>query len=97
MTTSLATPTADTFGTPPRTAEAYDRVRMLQLVEDALRDSPYCACGAMMTIDVDGATMWLECPTFMEPSVGRLAWLRGGIRTALHEKQVVARDLGMAA
>ena len=70
---------------------------MLQLVEDALRDATWCACGAQMTVEVEGGTLWLECPTFREPSSGRLAWLRDGIRMTLHQKQVVAREIDLAA
>ena len=67
--------------------ELYDRQQMLQLIEDAMRDEPYCDCGAPMTVEADGDSLWLECPTFTEPSTGRLAWLRSGIRVALHERR----------
>ena len=86
---------ATTLGAPVR--ELYDRQQMLQLIEDAMRDEPYCVCGAPMTIEADADSLWLECPTFTAPSTGRLAWLRSGIRVALHERQVIAREFGIAA
>ena len=77
--------------------EVYARQQMLQLIEDAMRDEPYCECGAPMTVDADGDTLWLECPTFTTPSSGRLAWLREGIRAALHQRSVIAREVGISA
>ncbi len=79
------------------TREVYDRQRILQLIEDALRNDPYCTCGSLMTVDAQDDILWLECPSFMQPSTGRLAWLRGGIRTALHEREVIAREVSLAA
>jgi hypothetical protein len=81
----------------PVTAESYDRLRILQLVEDAMRDEPYCVCGASMTVTAEGDSLVLECPSFAQPSDGRLAWLRGGIRTVLHERHLIARDISLAA
>lgn len=77
--------------------EVYDRQQMLELIEDAMRHEPYCDCGAPMTVDADGDTLWLECPTFTAPNTGRLAWLRGGIRVALHQRQLIAREVDVAA
>lgn len=93
-TTPEATPTD---GSRRPAADLYDRIRMLHLVEDALRDAPWCSCGSQLTVEVEDDTMWLECPSFMEPTSGRLGWLRDGIRGALHEKQVIARDIALAA
>ena len=78
-------------------AEDYDRIQVLQLIEDALRDTTWCPCGAAMTVEVEDGTLWLECPTFLEPTSGRLAWLRDGIRLTLHHKLVLARDMELAA
>ena len=77
--------------------DSYDRVHMLQMIEDAMRDARYCACGELMTVQADGDTLWLECPSFIQPSTGRLAWLRDGMREYLHQRDVIARDFGIAA
>jgi len=77
--------------------EVYARQQMLELIEDAMREVPFCECGAPMTVDADGDTLWLECPTFTEPNSGRLAWLRSGIRTALHQRSVLVRGVAIAA
>jgi hypothetical protein len=78
-------------------AEDYDRIQVLQLIEDALRDTTWCPCGAVMTVEVEDGTLWLECPRFLEPTSGRLAWLRDGIRLTLHHKLVLSRDMQLAA
>ena len=78
-------------------AEDYDRIQVLQLIEDALRDTTWCPCGAVMTVEVEDDTLWLECPRFLEPTSGRLAWLRDGLRLTLHHKLVLARDMRLAA
>ena len=77
--------------------ELYDRQQMLQLIEDAMRSEPHCVCGAPMTIEADDDTLWLACPTFTAASTGRLSWLRSGIRLALHQRQLIAREFGIAA
>jgi len=77
--------------------EPYARAQMLQLIEDAMRHEPYCDCGSAMTVEADGDTLLLECPTFTQPSTGRLAWLRSGIRVALHRRSVIAQGIGLAA
>lgn len=99
MTTQIATTPDSTRSVAldrPST-EVYDRIQIVHLVEDALRDASWCSCGAQLTVEADDGTLWLECPEFREPSSGRLAWLRDGIRTVLHQRQVVARDVGLAA
>jgi hypothetical protein len=50
-----------------------------------------------MTVTAQGDSLLLECPSFAQPSAGRLAWLRGGIRTVLHERHLIARDVMLAA
>ena len=79
--------------------EPYARQQMLQLIEDAMRDEPYCDCGSPMTVDGDarGDTLWLECSTLTEPMTGRLARLRDGIRVVFHRRSVIARHIGMLA
>jgi hypothetical protein len=87
----------DTSITDAAVREPHARQQMLRLIEDAMRDEPYCDCGAPMTIGADGDTLWLECHTFTEPSTGRLARLRSSIRVALHRRSVIARGIGVAA
>jgi|GEM_PF-3114612 len=77
--------------------DLFDRERMLQLIEDALRNDPSCTCGSLMMVDARDDTLWLACPSFMQPISGRLGWLRDGIRMALHEREVIAREVGLAA
>ncbi len=91
----MTTPMPDLI--TPATPEVYDRLRMLQLIDDALRRTPYCACGAIMTVDAEGDSLWLECPTFQEPRSGRLSWLRSGVRVALHQRQLLERNIAVAA
>ncbi len=91
MTAQPAQPT--THAAP----DAYDRQQLLELIEDATRDLTFCACGELMTVDAAADTLWLTCPALTEPSAGRLAWLRGGLRTVFHERQVIAREVGLAA
>ncbi len=83
--------------TPHAAPDVYDRAQLLELIEDAMREMSFCSCGEPMTVDAAADTLWLSCPTLMEPSAGRLAWLRGGLRTVLHERQVIAREVGLAA
>jgi hypothetical protein len=82
---------------PPTTPEVYDRLHMLQLIDDALRQTPFCACGQMMTVDGEGDSLYLECPTFQEAPSGRLSRLRSGVRLVLHQRQLLARDIAIAA
>ncbi len=81
----------------PSAPEVYDRLQMLQLIDDALRQTPFCVCGQLMTVDAEGASLYLECPTFQEPAAGRLSWLRSGVRLVLHQRQLLAHDVAIAA
>jgi hypothetical protein len=83
---------------PTTTVREFDvRRQVVELVEDATRHVSFCNCGETMTVEAEGDTLLLECPTFMAPSTGRLAWLWSGIRVALHERLVIAREVGIAA
>lgn len=80
----------------PRT-ERWDRLRMLQLIEDAERATRLCLCGAQMRVDVSDDTLWLECPTFGDQPDGHLAWLRSGLREVLHDRRALVTGIGRAA
>jgi len=74
----------------------YDRLAILQLIEDAERAEPYCACGApMVAADRDGA-LWLECSERHRPRHGRLA--RIAYRLGLHsDRELLAAPALLAA
>jgi hypothetical protein len=53
----------------------YDRVTILNLVDDAERQTPLCHCGApMIPVDRDGG-LWLECSARPRTRDGLLARL----------------------
>jgi hypothetical protein len=74
-----------------------DRMRIVELVEEATRRPRHCACGSSMTVGATGDTLWLECPTFKVPRSGLLAGVRSGIRSMLHERHIIARGFSLAA
>ena len=65
----------------------FDNDQMLELIERALDDQPYCAiCGAPTTIDDEDGRLWLVCSTATEPR-GLLA--RIGAVVLPHERRLV--------
>ena len=94
MTTHIE-PTTTT--TPAPEPEEWDRLRMLQVIEDAERETRMCACGELLTVSVSSDAVWLECPTFRVAHVGRLAWLRSGLREALHDRRTIITGWGRVA
>jgi hypothetical protein len=77
----------------------YDRLSILNLVEDAERELRFCACGAHMVVVARDGALWYECAGRQEPRVGFLArlasldWLTGHDRRLLLE----APDESLAA
>jgi hypothetical protein len=46
----------------------FDNARMLDLIERALDDDPFCpVCGAPTTIEDDRGRLWLVCSATMTP------------------------------
>jgi hypothetical protein len=74
----------------------YERIAILQLIEDAERTEPFCVCGApMVAADRDGA-LWLECSTRHTRRDGRFARL--AYRLGLHsEREILAAPALIAA
>jgi hypothetical protein len=53
----------------------FDNARMLDVIERALDDDPFCpVCGAPTTIEDDDGRLWLVCSAASAPSgiVGRI-------------------------
>ncbi|MBX3030522.1 MAG: hypothetical protein KF809_10200 [Chloroflexi bacterium] len=88
--TAPSTPTTPPAGPSP---VAWDRVRMLQLIEDAERETRRCMCGSLLQVVVHGDVLVLECSAYRTKVTGPFARLRGGIRTVLHDRRVVTRGL----
>lgn len=63
----------------------YDRLAILQLIEDAERGEPFCVCGAPMVGADRGGALWLECSGRHRPRNSRLARL--AFRLGLHSER----------
>jgi hypothetical protein len=76
----------------------YDRTSILHLVNDALRHSPYCACGAhMIAVDRDGG-LWLECATLRAREDEPVSRVRSLLDRLWHDRrEIVGREELMAA
>jgi len=73
----------------------YDRLAILQLIEDAERAEPFCVCGAPMVATDRGGALWLECSARHRPH-GRLA--RIAFRLGLHSaRELLAAPALLAA
>jgi hypothetical protein len=74
----------------------YDRLAILQLIEDAEHAEPFCECGAPMVAADRGGALWLECSERHRPRHGRLA--RIAYRLGLHsERELLAAPALLAA
>jgi hypothetical protein len=54
----------------------FDNARMLDFIERAIDDDPFCpVCGAPTTIEDDDGRLWLVCSAAMEPTTiaGRIS------------------------
>jgi hypothetical protein len=61
---------------------------ILVAIEDATRSPNFCNCGKHMAVVQTFDAMWLECPTFTQPS--RLpAKVSSVLRSVLHDRQFV--------
>ncbi len=67
----------------------YDRVTILDLIDEAEHESPSCACGArMIPVEREGA-LWLECAESQEPRKGRVSRLVSLDWLARHTRRVI--------
>lgn len=74
----------------------YDRLAILQLIDDAERTEPFCVCGAPMAAANRDGGLWLECSERRRPRHGRLA--RIAYRLGLHsERELIAASALPAA
>lgn len=65
----------------------FDNAHLLELIERALRDDPFChTCGSLTTIDDVDGLIWLVCSTANAPR-GLLARIGGAIMP--HERHLV--------
>lgn len=61
---------------------------VLVAIEDATRTPNFCNCGKYLAVVQSDDAMWLECPTFTQPS--RLpAVIAAFVRSTLHDRQFV--------
>jgi hypothetical protein len=57
-------------------------------IDDATRTPRFCNCGRYLAVVEADDAMWLECPTYAQPS--RLpAVVASFVRTTLHDRQFV--------
>jgi hypothetical protein len=57
-------------------------------IDDATRSPNFCNCGKYLAVVETVDAMWLECPTFSQPT--RLpAALASGLRSILHDRRFV--------
>jgi hypothetical protein len=67
----------------------YDRTALVDLVEDAERRTPFCACGApMIAVESDGA-LWLECSERRRTREGFLARVISFDWLVLHRRHLL--------
>jgi len=67
-----------------------NELRLVDAVERAHGDRPYCVCGReTITIYRDGA-MWLECAIVREPVDGRIHRLWNAVSAPGHVHQLIA-------
>jgi len=67
----------------------YDRTTILNLVHDAQRHDPSCACGAhMIPVDHDGG-LWLECSTLRARGDEPVSLVRSLVDRLRHERRVI--------
>ena len=68
-----------------------NELRLVDRIERAYRDRPFCECGRQtMTIYRDGS-MWLECQVVQEPRVNRLERLWNAVGAPGHVHQEIAQ------
>ena len=67
---------------------AYENTAALVAIDAALQTPSWCACDKVLDLAAHDGALWLECPTFSQPT--RLpAAVSRFVRTALHERSFV--------
>jgi hypothetical protein len=85
-------------GRPGKTPSAMvDERRVLERIEQAQHDTPFCECGlpTLLVARTDG--LWIECASLSRPTPGRLGALLSRLTAALHTRQLVVEVAALAA
>jgi hypothetical protein len=67
----------------------YDRTAIIDLVEDAERHAPHCACGAPLVAREEDGALWLACSARRPERQGVLARLRALDFLAWHDRRLL--------
>ena len=74
-----------------------DQTQIVDLIERASTDEPFCACGRhTVTVWRDGI-VWLECATFQETGRGRVARLLATATAPIHVRRAIVEAPAPAA
>jgi hypothetical protein len=67
-----------------------NELRLVDLVERAYADRPYCECGRQTVTTYRGGAMWLECAIVREPIQNRLHRMWNVVTEPGHVHSVIA-------
>jgi hypothetical protein len=66
-----------------------DNTRIVALIEQAERQTPFCDCGEPMAAMVRDGQIWLRCTAHRNPSGGTLRQLLATLASAGHTRKLV--------
>jgi hypothetical protein len=74
-----------------------DNRRALYLIEDAERETHFCACGELMLVAARPDGIWLECTSLSTPAGSRVTRFLSGLIAPGHARQRIIDPLMEAA
>jgi hypothetical protein len=66
-----------------------DDTQIVDLIERATSDQPFCACGRHTSAVWRSGIVWLECASFRETGRGRVARLLAGATAPVHVRRPI--------
>jgi diaminopimelate epimerase len=72
---------------------ASDNTRIMELIERAERETPFCDCGATAAAVACNRQIWLSCTRHQCPSEGALRRIIATLASAGHTRRLIAEGV----
>ena len=79
------------FGEPGMTRK--DNPRIVELIERAERETPFCDCGEPMAAVAEDRQIWLDCTALQNPEGGAVRRLLASIGTLGHTRKLIVEPV----
>jgi hypothetical protein len=70
-----------------------DNTRIVALIEQAERETPFCDCGEPMAAIAEDRQIWLDCTAHQSPDGGTIRRLIAGLGSFGHTRKLIVEPV----